>query len=537
MARHLEDKHRTEHEVAKILALPKGSKHRRVMFGELLKKEDFHHNKTVLEERKGSIVPKHRRSRSHHADLLPCNNCLGFYVRSELWRHQKACQGGSSGLVSTRGNEVQAKARMLLPTAPESKEIYKDVIVYMKTDDIGLTAQRDSLILDYGKRLHEKFGHVVHRRSELASKMRDMSRLLRAAMGLSSSVKQLKDLFDPKHWGLVIEATRKACDFDSSSHEYGKPSRATRIGYGLRYCARMVLGQGQIEEDQRKEEKARKFLSLYSLQWNDRIASVARTSLQKKQLNKPLMLPTTRDIVHLNTYLQKRAKELRDQEDSGYEELTMICLSQVILFNRKRSGEASRILKSSFLKAQKGTAMSKEVSNSLTKLEIQLAKSHTRVETKGKSMKRGGKVAVLLTDEMVGNIRALLKSQTQANVHSEFLFAKPGARVPYYRGHECLRRCALTAGCKDPSLLQSVRLRKQLAVMMQVLQLSENSQDILADFMGHDLLIHRTFYRLPEDTLQMAKVTKVLHAINEGTLGEMKGKYFDVIAFTDRGRY
>ena len=36
--------------------------------------------------------------------------------------------------------------------------------------------------------------------------------------------------------------------------------------------------------------------------------------------------------------------------------------------------------------------------------------------------------------------------------------------------------------------------------------------DQLANFLGHDIRIHREFYRLPEKTLQLAKVSKVLMA-------------------------
>ena len=38
--------------------------------------------------------------------------------------------------------------------------------------------------------------------------------------------------------------------------------------------------------------------------------------------------------------------------------------------------------------------------------------------------------------------------------------------------------------------------------------------------MGHDIRIHRNFYRLPEDTLHMATVSKIL-------LAQENGKVFD----------
>lgn len=59
----------------------------------------------------------------------------------------------------------------------------------------------------------------------------------------------------------------------------------------------------------------------------------------------------------------------------------------------------------------------------------------------------------------------------------------------------------------------STKLRKHLATMCQVLELSESNQDILAKFMGHDRWIHREMYRLPDSSLELDKVVKVLHLI------------------------
>lgn len=75
---------------------------------------------------------------------------------------------------------------------------------------------------------------------------------------------------------------------------------------------------------------------------------------------------------------------------------------------------------------------------------------------------------------------------------------------------------------------------------MQLLSLKENSQDILATFQGHDIRVHREFYRLPESALQLAKVSKILHMVNKGTIAKYnmyKGQDFDDIEFTEQGKY
>ena len=58
--------------------------------------------------------------------------------------------------------------------------------------------------------------------------------------------------------------------------------------------------------------------------------------------------------------------------------------------------------------------------------------------------------------------------------------------------------------------------------MVQVFDISDTDQDMLAQFMGHNIRIHRQFYRKPLDVMQKARVCKVLMAVNEGKTIEVK---------------
>ncbi|KAH0998598.1 hypothetical protein HUJ04_005429 [Dendroctonus ponderosae] len=54
-----------------------------------------------------------------------------------------------------------------------------------------------------------------------------------------------------------------------------------------------------------------------------------------------------------------------------------------------------------------------------------------------------------------------------------------------------------------------------------------------ATFMGHTKETHRSYYRLPQDVYQTAKVSKLLMAINNGNAGKFKGKSLDEITLSD----
>jgi hypothetical protein len=66
-----------------------------------------------------------------------------------------------------------------------------------------------------------------------------------------------------------------------------------------------------------------------------------------------------------------------------------------------------------------------------------------------------------------------------------------------------------------------------------VVNLRDHELDVLADFMGHDIRIHREFYRLPQETYQAAKVSKLLLALEKGNLTNIRGKTLDEITVSD----
>ena len=200
--------------------------------------------------------------------------------------------------------------------------------------------------------------------------------------------------------------------------------------------------------------------------------------------------------------------------DSSFQDLAKLTLAQIILFNRKRSGEAQRITVGDYRRGLKcDDEVAEEVKETLSKFELHLLKNLERIEIRGK---RGRRVAILLTSDLVEKIDWMMEIRIRRCVEvkdTEYLFAKLGQATPY-RGHIVLKEAAVAAGCKFPDRLTSTSLRKHLATMSQVLHAD---QDTLADFMGHDIRVHREFYRLPLSTVQKAKVSKVLVAINKGS--------------------
>jgi len=108
---------------------------------------------------------------------------------------------------------------------------------------------------------------------------------------------------------------------------------------------------------------------------------------------------------------------------------------------------------------------------------------------------------------------------------NKFVFARSSSRLPH-RSSDCLRTFANECGARNPAALTSTKLRKHIATMSQMLSLKRHELDLLANFLGHDIRIHREFYRLPEETLQMAKVSKLLLAMERGETTTLQGRNF-----------
>ncbi|KAK1876610.1 Flotillin-like protein 6, partial [Dissostichus eleginoides] len=107
---------------------------------------------------------------------------------------------------------------------------------------------------------------------------------------------------------------------------------------------------------------------------------------------------------------------------------------------------------------------------------------------------------------------------------SRSLYEKKPETENHLRGSDAIRRIAKECGAKHPETLSST---KHISTLSTVLNLKDNEMDILANFLGHDIHVHRQYYRLPEGTLQLAKVSKVLLVLEQGRLSDFKGMSLD----------
>lgn len=260
--------------------------------------------------------------------------------------------------------------------------------------------------------------------------------------------------------------------------------------------------------------------------------------LSENKWNTPQLLPFTEDVKKMHMYLDQCREEYQNEvrnnpDKKNWSKLAKITLCELILFNRRREGEVSRMPLSAFT-LRDTSGVQSDVVTGLSEFEQKLCLHFQRIEIRGK---RNRKVPILLTPDMLSSMEILVAHRRVCGVPDEnpFFFSRPEAET-HLRGSDAIREIARACGAEHPETLSSTKLRKQVATLSTVLNLRDNEMDTLANFLGHDIRVHREYYRLPEGTLQLAKVSKILIAMEQGRLSDYKGMNMDQIQIDPNGK-
>lgn len=155
-----------------------------------------------------------------------------------------------------------------------------------------------------------------------------------------------------------------------------------------------------------------------------------------------------------------------------------------------------------------------EVKQHLTANKMSMFSHFTLIELPGK-LSQG--VPLRTTPQTEEALELLGREECAVKKNNIYLFARP-EKDTKPRGFDFIGKYSNECGAKNPKALRSTELRKQIATLSSVLNLKDAHRDQLARYLGHNIRIHDDFYRLKLDTLQIAKVSKLLLAMQQGGL-------------------
>ncbi|XP_074540059.1 uncharacterized protein LOC141806728 isoform X2 [Halichoeres trimaculatus] len=532
MARHLESAHKSKPDVAKALSFTKGSNERKRQLHYIRNKGNFAHNAAVMETGKGELVASKRRNvEALGKDFMHCAHCQGLFTRKVLWRHMRSCKLKPGSVAPKPGkNRVQSMCKYTGPVPSHIKKELWEVISGMNPDPITDIIQHDRVIIDIGQHLLNKGGPSDKNKQNVREKMRELGRLIQSARRVTT-LKTMEALINPKNYMETVKAVKFTCGFESDTSRFLIPSLALKLGNALVKVCRLLKAQGLISNNKELVKNASEFLDVHEEKWNEMISATALRNIREAKWNVPTLMPFTEDVQKMHAYLSQMQDEWHKSlsespSTKAWIVLAKVCLAQIILFNRRREGEVASMPLSAFL-TRDSTDPHEDVDWALSEVEKKLCRHFSRIVIRGK---RGRPVPVLLTSKMLCVLELLVEQREACGVLKDngYMFARPGA-MTHFRGSDCLRGFAKECGAKCPKSLTSTRLRKHAATLSTVLNMTNTEMDQLANFLGHDIRIHREFYRLPEKTLQLAKISKVLMALEQGRLAEYHGKNLDEI--------
>lgn len=207
---------------------------------------------------------------------------------------------------------------------------------------------------------------------------------------------------------------------------YGIPTLPLRLRTSIQQCAAIYKSDLIIKGNTSKRAQVDDFVTLIEMNYRNQISSQALTLTYKAKWNKPDIIPLASDISILTAYLKEKATtyegQLKREIDAvTWVKLFKITLVQILLFNRRRSGEVEKMYLETY-KNRDRSAMNEELENTLTDLEKQIAKNLKRIEVRGK---RGRKVPILLPNELKLQVDLLIETRQAVGVPNDnpFLFA------------------------------------------------------------------------------------------------------------------
>ena len=249
------------------------------------------------------------------------------------------------------------------------------------------------------------------------------------------------------------------------------PSLALRLGHNLLKCAELKRGMGIRQQNGQLKEEAETFIQLHSSEWTDKVSSIALATLKTNHFNKPEMLPVTEDLVLLKNFLVQTMEDenkqiTKEPSYASWRALAEATLSRIILFNKRRGSEASNLLLLTYSTRPNWVASANtEIVNSLLPMERKLLDRLDMVQTQGKQNKR---VPIILTPDMIASIDNLVKHREEVGIKTQNRYLFATAAEGHLDSWQVLQNVAKAAGCKQPNLISSTRLRKYIATVCQV---------------------------------------------------------------------
>ncbi|XP_077445481.1 uncharacterized protein LOC144066046 isoform X2 [Stigmatopora argus] len=242
------------------------------------------------------------------------------------------------------------------------------------------------------------------------------------------------------------------------------------------------------------------------------------------------MSPLLSSLSSLVAYVQQQQHAAflslgRTRSAESWRQLCHASLSLLILFNRHRECEVAKLTIQDYHKralAKEGPPTGAEAA--LSPFERKVLCHLPRVGVTGK---RGRVQPLILPPNCESCIDQLLQTAAEAGVDPEspYVFSRPyHSPATPLRGTDLLRNLARASGVKNPGAITGTRVRRQVAILAQLLLLDEGAPQggavkRLEIFLETEFHVTQNCSTIPRDAALMGRVARVvLYGEKEGVL-------------------
>lgn len=114
-------------------------------------------------------------------------------------------------------------------------------------------------------------------------------------------------------------------------------------------------------------------------------------------------------------------------------------------------------------------------------------------------------------------IDCLVRTRSDVGICDDngYVFAVPTrGSTRSLNGSKCLKSIVDSCFLERPEAIKTTKLRKYMATVAQIADLNETEWEWLALHLGHDVVVHKSYYRQQEHVIELAKVAKLLIAFD-----------------------
>lgn len=526
IARHFKLHKKDNVEIAAAFKLRKSSKQRAQVLEVLRNRGNYQHNKSVLIKGSGEIKVKRLPKDGFDTQKFEyCMYCKGLLMRKMLWRHVKCCPSNPEGDMPKNSRSLLALAALAeCPHLQNVSEDVKKMLCDMHQDEVAQIVRNDEYVLKLAQDFFDKNSKSKDKHTFVKQTIRCIGKFL-ILLRNKYAVRNLAEAIKPSKFSLVTEAVKEIAEFNEKKKCFVLPSLARRIGLALRKSCILSAQKAFSVGDKTLINATGMFMNLF----NNALSQFALGEKRWSDLqSKSFLLPFVNNVRILYCYLEKAAqcamKELRETPSAqSYADLCKVTLAQILMFNRTH-GEVSQMTIKSF--QEKDQEQAPDIAEVLTELEKVLCEEYCKILVRPKM---GAVVPIILTPDMIDAIMLLTEKREECSVSKNiYVFGQPGSNR-FYRGENALRICANECGATNPDELTAVKFSRHISTLSQVLNLKNHELKKLAKFIGHDISLRKEYYRQVEATPRLAKICKLILAIEKGKAAEMIGQSLDDI--------